>query len=116
MPTLQVFVSDETLARLTLYGADDGRTPETLAEAAVEDAANAIFKGLTVGPVYRRAIELAKAYVKSMAIALTPNDYELTERAASLVNSGHYTHFIRQAKAEVEAERKRAAESLGIKS
>lgn len=114
MPTLQVFVSDETLARLTLYGAEDGRKVETLAENAVEEAANAVYRGHMIGPIYRRAVELAKAYVKRFAPACV-RDSELTERAEELVNSGTYPQFIKTARAEVEAERKRAAESLGIK-
>lgn len=115
MPTLQVFVSDETLARLTLCGAEDGRKVETLAAYAIEDAANTVYRGRMIGPIYRRAVELAKAYVKRSA-STGAGDSELTERAEELVNSGIYPQFIKTARAEVEAERKRAAESLGIKS
>lgn len=116
MPELKVFVSDETLARLTLYGAINSRKIEELAEAAVEESANVAFRGQLVGPIYRLAIEKARIYVKSRAAALSPSDSDLTERATFLVNSGNYPRFIEDARAEVEAERKRAAESLGIKS
>ncbi len=41
MPILTCYVSDETLQRLKAYAEwrGDGRTPEQLAEAAVEEAA-----------------------------------------------------------------------------